>query len=189
MKSFRADVWTVALDEPREVVLSQEEQARAARFRFERDRVRWSHAHSALRTILARYVGRPAGELQFAVGPHGKPAIEGVEFNLSHAGEWAMIAVSGCRPVGIDVEGVRAGGDIAKLLSRIGESEVEGSREELFQVWARREARTKAIGGPLMEMPSANVRVVDLVAPAGFVAALAMPDCEPEVVYRGKFKP
>jgi 4'-phosphopantetheinyl transferase len=168
-----AEVWTVALDEPFEALLSAEEQARAARFRFERDRFRWSHAHSALRAVLSRCVNTPPLELTFDLGPHGKPSTHGVEFNLSHAGGWAMIAVSASAPVGVDIEAIRENVDMAKLLRRIGETQLSGSREELFRVWARREARTKAVGGPLMEIPSANLRVVDLVAPEGFVAALA----------------
>jgi 4'-phosphopantetheinyl transferase len=184
MNSCRVDVWTIALEEPREALLSPEEQARADRFRFERDRIHWTHAHSALRSILSRYLGTPPLELKFTTGPHGKPAVAGVEFNLSHAGGWAMVAVSVCAPVGVDLEAIRENVDIVKLLLRIGETEIGGSREESFRVWSRREARTKAVGGPLMEIPTADLRVVDLIAPPGFVAALAMLERHPEVSYR-----
>jgi 4'-phosphopantetheinyl transferase len=179
-----ADVWTVSLDEPFEALLSAEEQQRAERFRFERDRVRWSHAHSALRAILSKYVNTPPLEMHFEIGAHGKPSIPGVEFNLSHAGGWAMIAVSECAPVGVDIEAVRENVEMARLLERIGETALSGSREDLFRVWTRREARTKAIGGPLMEVPSGDLRVVDLVAPEGFVAALAMVGRDSEIRYR-----
>jgi len=94
-----------------------------------------------------------------------------------------MIVVNAGAPVGVDIEAIRDNVDIAKLLHRIGETELSGSREELFRVWARREARTKAVGGPLMEVPSADLRVVDLDAPAGFVAALAMIGRDPEIRY------
>ena len=188
MSACATDVWSVALDEPFEALLSAEEQDRAARFRFERDRVRWSHAHSALRAILSRYVKASPLELAFEIGAHGKPSIPGVdrrvEFNLSHAGGWATIAVSACAPVGVDIEAVRENVDMAKLLERIGETALTGSREALFRVWTRREARTKAVGGPLMEVPLGDLRVVDLAAPAGFVAALAMVGRDPEIRYR-----
>jgi 4'-phosphopantetheinyl transferase len=118
-------------------------------------------------------VNTPPLELDFAIGAHGKPSIPGLEFNLSHAGGWAMIAVNPSAPVGVDIEAIRENVDMARLLRRIGETETAGSREELFRVWARREARTKAVGGPLMEVPSADLRVVDLDAPEGFVAAFA----------------
>jgi hypothetical protein len=74
---------------------------------------------------------------------------------------------------------------MARLLQRIGETEVSGTREELFQVWARREARTKALGGPLLQIPAADLSVVDLIAPPGFAGALAMVERDPEIRYRG----
>jgi 4'-phosphopantetheinyl transferase len=167
------------------VILSSEEQARVDRFRFERDRVHWANAHSALREILGGYLNAPPLEISFTLGPHGKPAVAGVEFNLSHSGGWAMIAVSRGTPVGIDVEAIRPKVEMAQLLKRIGETELNGSIGELFQVWTRREARTKAAGGPLMEIPAGDFRVVDLVAPKGFAAALAMEGYDPEVRYCG----
>jgi 4'-phosphopantetheinyl transferase len=178
------DVWSIALDEPRPRLLTPDEQARADRFRFERDRIHWANAHSALRAILSRYLKADPLDLRFEIGPHGKPSLAGLEFNLSHSGGWAMIAVSQSAPVGIDIEAIRPHVEIAKLLERIGETELEGSQAELFQRWARREAKTKALGAPLMEIPTADLRVVDLEAPEGFAAALAMLNGDPVVRYR-----
>jgi phosphopantetheinyl transferase len=96
-----------------------------------------------------------------------------------------MIAVSPGPPVGIDLEAIRENVDIARLLARIGETRLTGSRAELFQVWARREARTKAVGGPLMEIPVEDLRVTDLKAPEGFAAALALLGRDPAIHYCG----
>lgn len=181
----RVDIWTIALDRPREVLLTPGEQARADRFRIERDRIHWTNAHSALRDILSRYVKVAPLDIPLTIGLHGKPVTDGVEFNLSHARGWAMIAVSDCAPVGIDLEAVRSNVEIAKLLDRIGETQLVGTQQELFQVWARREARTKALGGPLMENPLGDLRVVDLTGPEGFAAALAMVGRDPAVHYCG----
>jgi 4'-phosphopantetheinyl transferase len=189
MAGGNVDVWTISLEDPRPAILLPEEQTRADRFRFERDRLHWTRARSALRSILSRRLDVSPLEITFELGPHGKPAVKGVEvgieFNLSHSGGWAMIAVSARAPVGIDLEAIRPNVNIADLLKRIGETELSGSRERLFQVWARREALTKAAGGPLMEIPEGDFRVVDLKAPAGFAAALAMAGCDPEVRYCG----
>jgi hypothetical protein len=73
--------------------------------------------------------------------------------------------------------------DIAKLLARIGEPGLEGSTEELFHAWTRREARTKALGLPLMEIPGEGVRAIDIEAPAGFAASVALVGFDP-VVHR-----
>ena len=180
----QCDVWTIALDGPCEVLLTEDERARASRFRFERDRVHWSHARSALRAVLGRYLKTAPLQIAFSLGPHGKPSVAGLEFNLSHAGGWAMIAVSEGAAVGVDLESIRSNVDMAALLARIGETQLSASRADLFQVWARREARTKAVGGSLMEIPSGDLRVVDLFAPEGFAAALAMVGCDPVIRYR-----
>ena len=95
-----------------------------------------------------------------------------------------MIAVSRDAPVGIDIERVRGNVDITKLLHRIGETNVSGCPAELFQLWTRREAKTKALGTPLMQLPVGDLRVVNLTAPDGFVAALAHLGNDPGVTYR-----
>jgi hypothetical protein len=96
-----------------------------------------------------------------------------------------MIAVSNGIPVGIDIECREREVDIAKLLRRIGEAATDAGRDELFRIWTRREARTKAVGGVLMEMPGADVIAADLLAPPGFVAAIALVGREPDpICYR-----
>jgi 4'-phosphopantetheinyl transferase len=92
-------------------VMSADEQARARRFVFEKDRRRFSAARVLLRMLLARYVGTDPAELRFATGGHGKPSLEGFEsapaFNVSHSQDVAVIAVSRAGDVGVDVEAIR----------------------------------------------------------------------------------
>lgn len=164
----------MSLETPRRVILSVEERVRAERFRFEHDRVHWTHARSALREILARYLEKDPEAIEFSYGEHGKPAANGIEFSLSHARGYAMIAISDAVPVGVDLEFVRDNVEIGKLLARIGETETEGDRQRLFQVWTRREARTKALGSPLMQSPPDEVCAMDLDAPEGFAASVAL---------------
>jgi 4'-phosphopantetheinyl transferase len=157
-------------------LLSLDETARAARFRFERDRVRWTRARSVLRLVLRRYT---AAE-QFTYGKFGKPALPGIEFNLSHAEEFAVVAVTARTPVGVDIERIRPEVEIAKLLARLGERDLPESREELFQRWTRREAMSKAVGGELFVPPPQGIGVATVCAPAGYVASVALVGFEPE---------
>ena len=75
--------WLIPIDAPPvrvselTALLSLDEQARAARFRFERDRTRFIAARAALRRILGRYLGRAPAELAFDYSPHGKPSLAG----------------------------------------------------------------------------------------------------------------
>jgi len=188
MDKFPVDLWTVSLTTPSPSNLSDDEIERAQRFRFEGDRVRWTRARSALRLILSRYVGDDPFRIAFEYGPHGKPAlppINYVQFNLSHAGDWAMIAVSGSVPVGVDIERIRPDLDMTPLLERLGETGLPSAVPDLYHVWTRREARVKAAGGALFETPAANISAVDVKAPEGYVGSVALVAFEPEIHYCG----
>lgn len=180
-------MWLVSLESEGDNILAPDEQERAAKFRFETDRRRWTRARSALRTILADCTGVPAAEVRFVLGKYGKPALEqggGIEFSLSHSGDWAMVAVTRGVPVGVDIERIREGVDIAALLGRLGETDLPDTKDGLFRAWTRREAMTKALGGALMEIPNGDFRILDLEAPPGYAASLVLIGKDPQVAYR-----
>lgn len=187
MVPVTVDIWTISLTEPRPTLLTPEELARAARFHFEHDRIHWTAAHSALRTILAGYLGTPPLDITFNTGPYGKPDLTtgNLEFNLSHSRAWAMVAICPSTPVGIDLEAIRDNVDIAKLLARTGETNLPTKIHGLFQRWTEREARTKATGSPLLQQPEANIISVPIQAPAGFAASVALVSAQPQPRYCG----
>lgn len=186
METHPVELWTIPLTRESPNHLSEEEVARANRFKFEGDRVRWIRARSALRMILSRYAGDDPGNLVFTYGKHGKPALtfSQIQFNLSHAGDWAIIAVSRSVHVGVDIERMRANVEMAVLLARLGETDLPATEPELYQVWARREARSKAAGGALFDQPADNIHAIDISAPAGYAAAVALVGCTPVAQYR-----
>jgi 4'-phosphopantetheinyl transferase len=144
-----------------------------------------------LRLILSRYAGDDPSRLGFIYGAHGKPALlpfSDVEFNLSHAGDWAMIAVAREIPVGVDIERIRPNIDMVQILRRLGEIDLPNEIQQLYQVWTRREAKSKAVGGALFDKPPGNVSVVDLTAPGGYAASVALVGHEPDVRYCGNGK-
>jgi 4'-phosphopantetheinyl transferase len=183
-QSCDVDVWLITLESDGETVLSPDEELRAARFRFERDRLRWIRAHSALRLILASFAEIPPAQIRFVVGPHGKPALadgNGVEFSLSHSGSWAMVAVTHGVPVGVDIERIREEVNMTVLLKRLGETDLPDTETGLYQVWTRREATSKAAGGALFDAPNSDFRVCHLEAPEGYSASLALIGRDPSV--------
>lgn len=157
-------VWRIELGQPLEVVdefenlLSEEERQRAGRFRFLRDRRAFTVAKGATRRILAHYMGADPRSLTFEHGTFGKPFLRSRElrFNLSHSGEFALLAVAREREVGVDVEQIREIEDAAMIAERNfspGESRklcpVLGSAlgaTAFFNCWTRKEAFIKAIG-------------------------------------------
>ncbi|HTA43203.1 MAG TPA: hypothetical protein VK789_12195 [Bryobacteraceae bacterium] len=186
MDTHPVELWTISLTRDYPSHISEDEAARANRFKFDADRVRWIRARSALRMILSRYAGEDPGNLVFAYGKHGKPSIpfSHVQFNLSHAGDWAIIAVSRSIPVGVDIERMRLSVDMAALLRRLGEADLPPTEPELYQSWTRREARSKAAGGALFDKPADNICAIDIAAPAGYSASVALVGYKPVAEYR-----
>jgi len=93
---------------PVETTLSAAELAKARGFVFRRDSELSLLAHCLKRLVLARALGRPAHALRFRRNETGKPRLHpphGPEFNLSHGGDWAALALADA-PCGLDLEPV-----------------------------------------------------------------------------------
>lgn len=164
-------MWRVGLDAGADALaahLADDEHARAARFRFDRDRRRYVVARGRLREILGRYLDVPPERVSFQYGPQGKPELcpetedaapgHGLTFNLSHAGEHALVVVARGRRVGVDLEPVRALPDADIIAERFfSASEVAAYRAlpeaarpaAFFACWTRKEAFVKALGDGL----------------------------------------
>lgn len=184
-------------------LLSTPESDKASRFRFERDRVRYVAAHAGLRLVLAGYLGCEAASVPIAAGPLGKPLLSGphsvppaacppvavpeqlgtlqaasgtISFNLSHSGEWGLLAVGLQRYVGVDIEQERELPDVAQLgpavltpteAAMLDECEPERRASCFLAMWTRKEAAVKAmgigIGAPLetIEIEPADPAVAD----------------------------
>jgi len=160
----QVDIWRICLDlstDPLSATLSEAETQRAARFYFPVDRDHFVAAHGRLRDILARYLHSEPRRLSFTNNAYGKPFLSGVsadsglEFNLSHARDFALVAVTKNRQVGVDIEYMRE--DISREeIARRFFSERESSellalpseqrKAAFFYCWTRKEAYIKAHG-------------------------------------------
>ncbi len=157
-------VWHVALDQPAGVMnglaasLSPEEQARAGRFYFHRDRRRYMVSRGALRAVLGHYLERPAHAVEFGYTDYGKPFLPGsdLQFNVTHSHELALIALCREQLVGVDVEYIHRRLPDAPALAARFFSEAENvvfnsvppaeQLEAFYNCWTRKEAYIKAIG-------------------------------------------
>jgi len=158
----------------------------------------------ALRRILSRYVECAPGDLEFAYGAHGRPELVTggpPDFNVSHSGELALIAVAPVGRVGVDIERVDSRRELRAIARRFfspGEvatlAGLEGPAlaDAFFRLWTCKEAYLKALGASIAELsPSSFAIVLDgarvrleeaaaceewrftvLDAPDGFAAAL-----------------
>ncbi len=164
-------VWTACLggeawdDEALGRILDDRERSRAMAFRLERDRRRFVRSHGMLRHLLAACLGVPAAEIVFAEGPHGKPRLAAprradLHFSLSHSGACCAVALRPDHPVGIDVELLRELPQATAIAHRMfAPHEAERlerldaalRRRAFFALWCRKEACSKALGGPLAD--------------------------------------
>lgn len=140
-------------------LLSEAEQARAGRFKFERDRRLFTVAHAALRSIFASYLRTSPRSIEFVEGRYGKPkltsdSVTRIEFNLSHSGELALIAAALRREVGVDLECVRDF-DFEQVAERFFTAREVAAlrslpkprqRSAFYQCWTSKEAFLKAKG-------------------------------------------
>ena len=194
-------VWRASLDQaPAQIQtflpkLAADEQARAARFHFERDRDHFTVARGVLRTILGRYLNRAPESLSFCYGSHGKPDLAGatdgaaIRFNLSHSHGLALYAIARERELGVDLERIRCDLAVLEIAERFFSREEaarlrafpgESRHREFFRCWTAKEAYVKARGEglslPLYQRDPSEVSrwsFRELTPARGYLAALA----------------
>jgi 4'-phosphopantetheinyl transferase len=186
-------------------ILDVAERERAARFRFDDDRRRFVASHVALRCTLGHLLDRDPRQISFRAGQHGRPSLAtggGLEFNMSHSGDLALIAVSRVAPIGVDIEVAREVPRALDLARRflhpdeasLVEQAAMSDRSRVFLTcWSRKEAVLKSTGiGLTLDTRTFDVgataeekvldsprfprlRVISLEAFDGYVAACAVP--------------
>jgi 4'-phosphopantetheinyl transferase len=162
LKSGEAQVCSILLDQPENLesdaeLLSPDEIDRAAKFHSAKDRAYYISSHAGLRRILGEHLGADPASLEFTFNAAGKPELadEDLQFNLSHSGDIALVAVTRDSEIGVDIEKVRPIQErdlVAKCFFAPGEVQRYHQLEEewkatgFFQCWTRKEAYLKACG-------------------------------------------
>ena len=170
------DVWVVSLLQPPqqlaalESLLSAPERERAAAFLLPMPRHQFIVARGALRTLLGRTLSTSPCAVRFALNSHGKPSLDPaceVRFNVSHAGDLALIAIASGFDVGVDVEVHRRIDDLASLAASIlcppdldlwRAVAPQHGLAAFYRIWTCKEAVAKAIGcGLAMDFRSLRI--------------------------------
>ncbi|MBC8152224.1 MAG: 4'-phosphopantetheinyl transferase superfamily protein [Bacteroidetes bacterium] len=134
-------------------LLSPDEIERAARYHRSDDRLRFCGTRGVLRLLLARCTHQPADRIEFIAGVNRKPELNsGWHFNVSHAGNWALIAIGKVR-VGVDVEWINPDFAFRDVLQASFSPDEQyyinahqDARPSFYQLWTRKEAMVKATG-------------------------------------------
>ncbi len=143
-----------------ETYLSGEEIRRANRFVFEKDRNSFIRTRGLLREIIGEYLSLKPGSVNLSEEAFEKPRLMDFEhrwlrFNVSHSGDYSLLAFAKNREIGVDLERKKIGIDFDNLAdSQFSEDESTGiqkavpaQKEALFyRCWTRKEALVKATG-------------------------------------------
>lgn len=182
MPGEEVQLWLADLDRPPvpladlTALLGPEERDRAARFRFDVHRHRFTVGRGLLRILLGRMTGLPPEHFAYHYGVKGKPFLDpravragelpDLRFNLSNSANGVLIAVAlggesggaSGGEIGVDLEALRPLDDAAELVERFfAPSERVAFRRlpeaeriaGFFSGWTRKEAYVKARGDGL----------------------------------------
>ena len=108
--------------------------------------------------ILRTVYGISGDPLPLEREEHGKPYLKGypgIHFNISHSGQYVMIAFSD-GPVGVDIQEMTPDKDLEKLAKRVMSDEeyvrfleAEDRTDSFFRTWVKKEAYIKRTGDGL----------------------------------------
>lgn len=194
-------VWRATLDWPVGYIqtwqqfLTTDEQQRADRFYFAKDRQSYVVARGLLRLLIGRYLQVDPHQLRFDYRPNGKPTLATtlqqarLHFNLSHSGDMVLYAFTLDREIGIDVERIRNNIEYEQIATHffsLYEQAVlrtlpaELKAEAFITCWTRKEAYIKAKGEGL-SMP---LDQFDVSLRPGQPAKLLQTHDNPQEAYR-----
>ena len=177
-------------------LLSPDERKRAVRFHKKCDADGFIVRRAALRQILGGYLDVPPETVKLAYNAHGKPflndALGSLEFNVSHSGSVALVAVTRDHPIGIDIEVITNDFPVTEMapevfspgeLARFFQLPADAKQIEFFRTWVAKEAFLKALGKGLSIEPNTlevNALPVDFIKTVeGSASAISMPTCLP----------
>lgn len=162
------------IQEQFESCLSTQEHEKYLSFKYPTPRQSFLLSRGCLRYLLGRYLALAPHQIEFTLGPQGKPALsDGLGqplpyFNLSHSETRIAIALHGSRPLGIDIEYARDITHLDKLCQRcLIPAEMQqvlalpqpDASQRFLQYWTAKEALLKCLGTGLTQ-PMAEIEVV-----------------------------
>lgn len=139
--------------------LTQYEIQRWQGYHFAQDRDYFLKTRYAAKQILAQYLDCDTSSVVWYLGEQDKPYLphSDYQFNLSHSGHYALLAVGWKQPLGIDIESINALTNCLEIAQRFfAQEEIEQLQpwaqqpdqlqKIFFKIWTAKESIIKAIG-------------------------------------------
>jgi 4'-phosphopantetheinyl transferase len=165
-------LWSAALDRPGdESLLTENEIARANRFKIAHTRNQFISARGQLRIILGRYLGLDPRAVLLSIEQSGKPVLDpslssDLKFNVSHSEAQAIYGMTRRGRIGADVEKQRFIPNSEGLVERFFTQRERDAFFPLpeperlaafFRAWTRKEAVLKAVGRGVQALDQCDV--------------------------------
>ncbi|WEK21232.1 MAG: 4'-phosphopantetheinyl transferase superfamily protein [Candidatus Pedobacter colombiensis] len=140
-------------------ILRMDEIEKASRFRQVEDAKRYIIGKFFLRMILSKTLVVKPSDIIFSYTQNKKPYIASQHFNISHSGNYTIIAISPL-PIGIDIEFVKSDFNYSPLLKECFtplELRHIHNKIDFYTFWTRKEAVLKASGEGIID----NLHAID----------------------------
>lgn len=161
--------------------LPEERRRKLLSFRFMEDKLRGVTGDMLMRAVLPQMLDCTADELKFGTNLYGKPILLGhdkVGFNISHSGDWVVLAAGSSGRIGIDIERINVM-DLELARQFYTEEEYgaimkhqshEGRLLQFFRIWTAKESYIKATGkGLSIPLDSFSTVEGDVMAKRQFI--------------------
>lgn len=138
-------------------LLSMDEKVRFSKFKFTILQEKFAIGRASLKILLSKYLEILPKDVVLSYTKSGKPFLSDSNlcFNLSHSGDYALIAITNAQSIGIDIEEIKPIDDldtVAKLIFSEKEyhhwlslSHME-QESAFYQSWVKKEALSKGTG-------------------------------------------
>lgn len=140
-------------------VLAEAELEKASAFRFFKDEKTYKVCRGFLRLLLGKYLNSAPNSIEFIQNAYGKPELSDFSngslfFNVSHSGDFGLVALNKESPIGVDLEFIREIDYLNladSVFSNFEKTELLGIptgllADAFYSGWTRKESFIKAIG-------------------------------------------
>jgi 4'-phosphopantetheinyl transferase len=153
--------------------ISKEDQVKSNKFVHFEDKKRYIVARMGIKILLKNLIDT---DYQIEKNAFGKPYVKNspIKYNLSHSGNFVLLAVSSCTEVGVDVEVIRDIPNLESLfLNTLHINEISYIKNlapalilrNFLQIWTQKEAVVKALGKGL-SIPLESFSIPGLAFPS-----------------------
>lgn len=186
------ELWVITFPLPERFIqqgytwLDDTERARADALIDPTVRNRFIACRAVLRQKLAMYMKCKPADLGVSYGDAGKPMIAGSpkSFNITHSGDYGVIAISDATAVGVDIELKKSRRNLAGMgrlvfhpdeMTALDGAEGDRKISVFFDIWVRKEAVVKMFGDSVFQ--SRNILVLPALTAPGTISISRRGDC------------